>query len=79
MSKYSIFLENEYYNFINLLIKSNDLEKKELLKKATKTSLYMKIGHDNGDMISNFIDNIDSNIYNINNVHNHRYNNKNRL
>jgi uncharacterized membrane protein YfhO len=50
-SKYSVFLEDEYFNLINLLISSDDDEKIKLLNKAKQTSLYKKIRWDTGDNI----------------------------
>lgn len=49
--KYSFFLENEYKNLIDLLYRSNDKQRQEILYKAKKTSLYKKIRWDNSDGI----------------------------
>jgi len=49
--KYSFFLENEYKNLIDLLYRSNDKQRQEILDKAKKTSLYKKIRWDNSDGI----------------------------
>lgn len=54
LSKYTIFLEDEYFNLINLLKSSNPQEKNIILEKAVKTSLYKKIECDNADGITKF-------------------------
>ena len=46
-NKYIVFLENEYYNFINLLTVSSPEEIKILLNKSTQTTLYKKIKKSN--------------------------------
>ena len=46
-NKYIVFLENEYYHFINLLNISSPEEKEILLNKTTQTTLYKKIKRSN--------------------------------
>lgn len=49
LSKYSIVLEIEYKNLIDLLYRSNNEQRQEILKEARKTSLYKKIRLANAD------------------------------
>lgn len=51
LSRYSIFLENEYFHFINTLYKASYEEREKMLSKARKTSLYRKIRLDNSDSL----------------------------
>lgn len=53
-NKYIVFLENEYYNFINLLNISSPEEKEKLLNKATQTTLYKKIKRSNMTNLDRF-------------------------
>lgn len=54
LHKYSRFLENEYYTFINILDKCSNEKRETFIKKAQKTSLYKKIKFSNADMVERF-------------------------
>lgn len=70
LSNYSIFLENEYFNFINTLERSKD--KEELLSKAVKTTLYNKIKNSKSDSIDRFKDMTKNNEFYNNDITNKR-------
>jgi len=54
LSRYSIFLEDEYFNFINKLIGVSEEERKQLLLESKKTNLYKKIRLEKSDTLDRF-------------------------
>lgn len=56
ISKYSIYLEDEYYYLVTMLNASNYEEKEKILKRAEESSLYKRIKYDKCGSIEYFRD-----------------------
>lgn len=56
ISKYSIYLEDKYYDLVTFLKSANEEQKCKLLESIEKSELYTNIKHNKGNSIDYFKD-----------------------